>query len=424
MPQKLYEVLEVPEDASRAEIQRAYRRKVKENHPDVSDDPDAAERFQLVLAAKEILTDPDERARYDDLGHEPYMDWFGDDDADDGGGASRSSTGARGASQGATADASSTSGASTSTGTSTSATEDSGANESASDTAAGTAASSSGAGRSGDGDRDHDDERPAGSSERGDDSSGRTGRSTSATGDGSSGADAESAGSSADGASGWTPSSPSEEPDDGAGEATTSTSSTSTSSSAGGGASSGSGSADTASESTASSTRSSTAGSTAAVSESAVADEAERTRKQWQAAARDGGTSDGSGPWSSGGSQGDHLAAERVETGIARKIRSREAIELALVMLVAYPIFVFATIWPSFPVPVQLFVGVVTVGLVVYTLTEPAVSLVVFGTWSVLTPLLLLFLGQDLVSVGGLFALTVAWVPFLLALLMNLAMPD
>lgn len=97
---------------------------------------------------------------------------------------------------------------------------------------------------------------------------------------------------------------------------------------------------------------------------------------------------------------------------------------MTLVMLVAYPIFVFATIWPTFPPVVNVFIGLVTVAVVVYTMTEPSVSLVVFGTWSVLTPLLLVFLGVEMLSLAGLFALTVSWVPFLLSFLLTLAMPE
>jgi hypothetical protein len=73
---------------------------------------------------------------------------------------------------------------------------------------------------------------------------------------------------------------------------------------------------------------------------------------------------------------------------------------------------------------VKAFIGLVTVGVVMYTLTEPLVSLVVFGTWSVLTPLLLVFINLGVLTPGGLFALTVTWVPFMLAFLLTLAMPD
>ncbi len=69
-----YDVLGVDPDATRDEIESAYRDRVLETHPDHSDDPDAAERFQRVMTAKSVLTDETERARYDRLGHEAYVD--------------------------------------------------------------------------------------------------------------------------------------------------------------------------------------------------------------------------------------------------------------------------------------------------------------------------------------------------------------
>ncbi|WP_226482970.1 J domain-containing protein [Natrinema amylolyticum] len=73
MGETYYDVLEVEPDATRDEIESAYRDRVLETHPDHSDDPDAAERFQRVMTAKSVLTDETERARYDRLGHEAYV---------------------------------------------------------------------------------------------------------------------------------------------------------------------------------------------------------------------------------------------------------------------------------------------------------------------------------------------------------------
>ena len=74
MADTYYDVLGVPPDADQEAIQSAYREKVKETHPDVSDDPDAGERFKRVTRAEEVLGDEDERATYDRLGHEAYID--------------------------------------------------------------------------------------------------------------------------------------------------------------------------------------------------------------------------------------------------------------------------------------------------------------------------------------------------------------
>ncbi|WP_254820914.1 DnaJ domain-containing protein [Haloglomus halophilum] len=68
-----YEVLDVDADASTETIEAAYREQVKEYHPDVSDRPNAREAFQRINRAREVLTDPTERARYDRLGHETYL---------------------------------------------------------------------------------------------------------------------------------------------------------------------------------------------------------------------------------------------------------------------------------------------------------------------------------------------------------------
>lgn len=73
MPRTYYDVLGVSENADAEAIRAAYRERAKETHPDQSDDPDAGERFQLVRRAKEVLTDPGERRRYDRLGHERYV---------------------------------------------------------------------------------------------------------------------------------------------------------------------------------------------------------------------------------------------------------------------------------------------------------------------------------------------------------------
>ena len=73
MGETYYDVLEVEPDATREEIQTAYRERVLETHPDHNDAPDAAEQFKRVSTAKSVLTDGTERARYDRLGHESYV---------------------------------------------------------------------------------------------------------------------------------------------------------------------------------------------------------------------------------------------------------------------------------------------------------------------------------------------------------------
>src|SRR5262245_66512890 len=64
-----YELLGVPRDASDADVKKAFRRLARELHPDVSDAPDAQERFRAVAEAYEVLSDPARRQTYDRFGH-------------------------------------------------------------------------------------------------------------------------------------------------------------------------------------------------------------------------------------------------------------------------------------------------------------------------------------------------------------------
>ena len=64
-----YEILGVARDAGDSEIKKAFRRLAREHHPDVSEAPDAEERFREVAEAYEVLSKSETRALYDRLGH-------------------------------------------------------------------------------------------------------------------------------------------------------------------------------------------------------------------------------------------------------------------------------------------------------------------------------------------------------------------
>lgn len=80
MPDDYYALLGVDPDASEEAILRAYRERVAEHHPDVSDAEDAEETVRRLNRAKDVLTDPASRSEYDSIGHERYIERSDDDE--------------------------------------------------------------------------------------------------------------------------------------------------------------------------------------------------------------------------------------------------------------------------------------------------------------------------------------------------------
>ena len=64
-----YQALELPEQATAADIRRAYRRLVLLTHPDRTPDPAAHARYLAINAAYEVLSEPSRRQAYNNVLH-------------------------------------------------------------------------------------------------------------------------------------------------------------------------------------------------------------------------------------------------------------------------------------------------------------------------------------------------------------------
>jgi curved DNA-binding protein len=66
-----YEVLGVPRNASVGAIKKTFRKLARQYHPDVAKDKKGAEeKFKELNEANEVLSDPEKRRKYDELGAE------------------------------------------------------------------------------------------------------------------------------------------------------------------------------------------------------------------------------------------------------------------------------------------------------------------------------------------------------------------
>jgi len=67
-----YEVLGIEKTATQAEVKSAFRKLAKKYHPDVSKEPDAAEKFKEAQEAYAVLSDENKRKQYDQFGHSAF----------------------------------------------------------------------------------------------------------------------------------------------------------------------------------------------------------------------------------------------------------------------------------------------------------------------------------------------------------------
>lgn len=64
-----YKIMGIPKDTPQKDIRDAYKRRVKQFHPDLHpDDPKAKAKFQALQEAYKVLDDPEKRKQYDQYG--------------------------------------------------------------------------------------------------------------------------------------------------------------------------------------------------------------------------------------------------------------------------------------------------------------------------------------------------------------------
>lgn len=67
-----YATLGVDKATSAEDLKKAFRRLARKYHPDVSKEPDAASRMTALNEANDVLSDPEKRKVYDQIGHEAW----------------------------------------------------------------------------------------------------------------------------------------------------------------------------------------------------------------------------------------------------------------------------------------------------------------------------------------------------------------
>ena len=69
-----YRIMGVERDATEKDIKQAFRTLARQYHPDVNPDSSAENRFKEINEAYTVLSDPEKRRRYDELGSS-YQNW-------------------------------------------------------------------------------------------------------------------------------------------------------------------------------------------------------------------------------------------------------------------------------------------------------------------------------------------------------------
>ena len=80
MSDDYYKTLGVNKGASKEEIKSSYRNLAKKYHPDISKEPDAAEKFKKISEAYAVLSDDTKRQQYDTFGSSGFHQRYSQED--------------------------------------------------------------------------------------------------------------------------------------------------------------------------------------------------------------------------------------------------------------------------------------------------------------------------------------------------------
>ncbi|MHB8585000.1 MAG: molecular chaperone DnaJ [Thermoplasmatota archaeon] len=75
-----YEVLGVPKEASVEDVKKAYRQLALKWHPDRNKSPEAEGKFKEISEAYAVLSDPEKRSVYDQVGHAGFDERYSEED--------------------------------------------------------------------------------------------------------------------------------------------------------------------------------------------------------------------------------------------------------------------------------------------------------------------------------------------------------
>ncbi len=68
-----YEILGVKRDASQDDLKKAFRQLARKYHPDLNKgSKEAEEKFKEINEAYQVLSDPQKKAEYDQVGHAAF----------------------------------------------------------------------------------------------------------------------------------------------------------------------------------------------------------------------------------------------------------------------------------------------------------------------------------------------------------------